>query len=64
MSAWHTDADLFHQRKEARRRAWAQGIALKKKETNALISSGQVQHEVIDVGEKGSASIAEYKIDI
>ena len=40
------------------------GKALKKETAEALISSGQVKHEVIDLGEKSNAYITKYEIDI
>ena len=40
------------------------GKALKKETAEALISSGQVKHEVIDIGEKGKEYITKYEIDI
>ncbi len=40
------------------------GKALKKEAAEALISSGQVKHEVIDIGEKSNTYITKYEIDI
>ena len=40
------------------------GKALKKEDAEALISGGQVKHEVIDVGKKSAAYISKYEIDI
>lgn len=40
------------------------GKTLKKEAAEALISSGQVKHEVIDIGEKRNAYITKYEIDI
>ena len=40
------------------------GKALKKEAAEALISSGQVRHEVIDVGKKSRAYTVKYEIDI
>ena len=40
------------------------GKALKKEAAEALISNGQVKHEVIDIGETAGTYIAKYEIDI
>ena len=40
------------------------GKALKKEDAEALISSGRVKHEVIDIGKKSTAYITKYEIDI
>ncbi len=40
------------------------GKTLKKETAEALISSGQVKHEVIDIGEKRNSYITKYEIDI
>ena len=40
------------------------GKTLKKEDAEALIASGRVKHEVIDIGEKSGAYVTKYEIDI
>ena len=40
------------------------GKTLKQEDAEALIASGQVGHEIIDIGEKSTAYIVKYEMDI
>lgn len=65
---WKKKANEYSGRERSGKKRGGQpghkGKALEKETAKALISSGQVKHEVIDIGEKGNTHITKYEIDI